>query len=178
MKQALIIIDMQEIFFNSKDNALYQRESLIEHVNTLIGKARDNDIPIVFIQHSDENPSDELYPGTPDWEISAQLSRKPEDTVIRKTRWDSFYRTSLLDWLRRNEIEQMIFAGAQTEFCLDTTLRNAYSIGYQHNIVAADAHSTLDSSILSAEQIMRHHENVWHRRFATVQSVEEIVFGQ
>ncbi|MEW4369843.1 cysteine hydrolase family protein [Paenibacillus kandeliae] len=176
MKQALIIIDMQELFFNSEENALYQRESLIERTNTLIDKARAAGVPIVFIQHSDENPGDDLYPDTPDWEISAQLSRQLGDTVIRKTRWDSFYRTSLLDWLRRNEIEQIIFAGAQTEFCLDTTLRNAYSIGYQHNIVAADAHSTLDSSVLSAEQIIRHHESVWHKRFATLESVDQITF--
>ncbi|MFD1887891.1 cysteine hydrolase family protein [Paenibacillus wenxiniae] len=177
-KQALIIIDMQEIFFNSEENALYERNSLIKQTNTLIEKARAEQVPVVFIQHCEEHPDDEFYPGKPDWEICHQLKRLPEDVVFRKTRWDSFYRTGLLDWLRRNEIEQIVFAGAQTEFCLDTTLRNAYSIGYQQNILAKDAHSTLDSEVLSAEQIIRHHEYVWNGRFANVQPVEQITFGR
>ncbi|WP_322905996.1 cysteine hydrolase family protein [Paenibacillus campi] len=175
IKQALVIIDMQEIFFNSAQNALHARESLIEQVNTIIERARANHIPVVFIQHCDEHAGDELYPNTPDWEICHQLNRLPGDPVFWKTKWDSFYRTGLLDWLRRHGIEQIIFAGAQTEFCLDTTLRNAYSLGYQQNIVVADGHSTLDSDVLSAAQIIRHHEYVWHNRFAKVQPIEQIV---
>ncbi len=178
MKQALIIIDLQEIFFNSEENALHQRESLVQNTNILIDKARVNGIPIVFIQHTEENPGDEFYPDTPDWQICAQLNRLSEDTVIRKTEPDSFYKTDLLDWLRRHEIEQIVFAGAQTEFCMDTTLRNAFSIGFQQNIVAKDAHSTLDSPVLSAEQIIRHHEYIWNGRFAKLQPVEQIEFAK
>ncbi|WP_458120987.1 isochorismatase family protein [Paenibacillus sp. Z6-24] len=176
MKQALIIIDMQEIFFMGEENALYRREPLVANVNELIAGARRQQVPVVFIQHTSYTPGEDLYVDTPEWQICSHLSRMSEDTVIRKTRWDSFYRTELLEWLQQHEIEQLIFAGAQTEFCLDTTLRAAYSLGYQHNIVAAESHSTLDSRTLTAEQIILHHENIWDGRFAALKSAD-IIFN-
>ncbi|WP_017811102.1 MULTISPECIES: cysteine hydrolase family protein [Paenibacillus] len=172
MKQALIIIDMQEIFFMGEENALYNREQLITHVNEWIAGARHAQVPIVFIQHTSYTPGEELYVDTPEWQICSQLARQPEDTVIRKTSWDSFYQTELLEWLKQNGIEQLIFAGAQTEFCLDTTIRAAYSLGYQRNLIAIDSHSTLDNSILNAQQIIQHHQQVWNGRFANLQSID------
>ena len=174
MKQALIVIDMQEIFFMEGENALYNREQLLTHVNQWIAGARQAQVPIVFIQHTSYTPGDEFYVDTPEWQICSRLSRQPEDAVIRKTKWDSFYRTELLDWLKQHGIEQMIFAGAQTEFCMDTTIRAAYSLGYSHNIIAAESHSTLDNRVLSAEQIIRHHEQIWNGRFAALKSINDV----
>ncbi|ANF94659.1 amidase [Paenibacillus bovis] len=172
MKQALIIIDMQEIFFMGEENALYRRDALITHVEQWIEKARQKQVPIVFIQHTSYTAGEELYVDTPEWQICSRLSRTADDTVIRKTRWDAFYNTELLEWLDQHRIEQLIFAGAQTEFCMDTTIRAAYSLGYQANIVAADSHSTLDSNELTAQQIIQHHEHIWNGRFANLQSID------
>ena len=46
--------------------------------------------------------------------------------------------------------------GLQSEFCVDTTVRQALPLGY-HVVLVADGHSTLDSEKLSAEQITAHH---------------------
>ncbi|MEK1832395.1 hypothetical protein AAAC51_36335 [Priestia megaterium] len=48
----------------------------------------------------------------------------------------------------------------QTEFCLDTTCRRAYSLGYKENILVKDAHSTFDTAVLSASKIVEHHNNM------------------
>lgn len=176
MKQALLIIDMQEIFFDLPENALYERDQLTKKVNQLIAQARTVDCPVIFIQHTSYTAGEDLYVDTPEWEIHHKLDRQSEDPVFRKTKWDTFYKTDLLTWLQNNQIEQIIFTGAQTEFCIDTSLRVAYSLGYQHNIVIQNGTSTLDSQVLRADQIIAHHENVWNTRFATVKPVEEIVF--
>lgn len=176
MKQALLIIDMQEIFFDLPENALYQRDPLTEKVNQLIAQARAVNCLVIFIQHTSYTPGEELYVDTPEWEIHHKINRQVEDRVFRKTKWDAFYETDLLAWLQDNQIEQIIFAGAQTEFCIDTSLRAAYSLGYQSNIVIQNGTSTLDSQVLRADQIIAHHENIWNGRFATVQSVEEVLF--
>lgn len=176
MKQALLIIDVQEIFFDLPENALYQRNQLTTQIDQLIAKARTAHCPVVFIQHTSYTEGDELYVDTPEWEIYHQLDRHADDPVFRKTRWDAFYQTELLAWLQEHQIEQIIFAGAQTEFCIDTSLRAAYSLGYQQNIVIQNGTSTLDSTVLRADQIIAHHENIWNGRFATLQTVDEVHF--
>ncbi|WP_262386301.1 MULTISPECIES: hypothetical protein [unclassified Bacillus (in: firmicutes)] len=42
MKQALIVIDLQEIFFSEEKNYLYQHEQLLQNVNTVINWAKIN----------------------------------------------------------------------------------------------------------------------------------------
>lgn len=176
MKQALLVIDMQEIFFDLPENALYQRDRLTTKVNQLIAQARTVDCPVIFIQHTSYTAGEDLYVDTPEWEIYHNLDRQDKDPVFRKTKWDAFYQTELLPWLQKNQIQQLIFAGAQTEFCIDTSMRAAYSLGYQQNIVIKDGTSTLDSSVLRADQIIAHHENVWNGRFAQVLAVEDVQF--
>ncbi|MDM5187972.1 isochorismatase family protein [Bacillus sp. DX4.1] len=172
MKQALIIIDMQEIFFSEEKNYLYQHEQLLENVNMVIDWAKTKAIPVIFIQHTDQNPSDEMAKGKYAWELHKGLHRESSDIVIEKITWDSFYQTNLEKTLKNLGIEQLIFVGAQTEFCLDTTMRIAYSKGYQQNLLVKGAHSTLNSSQLSAEQIIEHHESVWNNRFVQIQPID------
>ncbi|WP_223554863.1 cysteine hydrolase family protein [Lysinibacillus sphaericus] len=169
MKQALIIIDMQEAFFLDDQNYLFDDEKVVENINTLITSARHSEVPIIFIQHTDSNEDDDFAFGNPGWDLYHGLLRQPEDKVIQKTTWDAFYQTELAQYLQEQKIEQLIFAGAQTEFCLDTTIRNAYSHGYHQNILVEGAHTTLDSTVLNAQQIIKHHESVWNNRFVNIQ---------
>ncbi|MFJ8526575.1 hypothetical protein [Bacillus sp. NPDC094106] len=64
----------------------------------------------------------------------------------------------------------------QTQFCVDTTCRRAYSIGYKENILVKDAHSTFDTAVLSASQIVEHHNNTLGGRFVTLKETSEIMF--
>ncbi|WP_243522288.1 isochorismatase family protein [Bacillus pseudomycoides] len=172
MKQALIVIDLQEIFFSDEKNYLYQHEQLLKNVNTVINWAKIKEIPVIFIQHTDQNPSDEMARGKYAWELHKGLRRESNDIIIEKITWDAFYQTTLEKTLKKLGIEQLIFVGAQTEFCLDTTIRIAYSKGYQHNLLVKGAHSTLNSNQLSAEQIIEHHESVWNNRFVQVKPLD------
>ena len=171
MKQALVIVDMQEAFFLDSQNYLFESEKVLENINALITWARSNQVKVIFIQHTDSNEEDDFAFGKPGWELYRGLLRQSKDKVIQKTSWDAFYRTELAQYLQEQKIEQLIFAGAQTEYCLDTTMRSAYSHGYHNNILVEDAHSTLDSQVFNAEQIIKHHESIWHQRFVTIQPI-------
>ncbi|WP_155590789.1 cysteine hydrolase family protein [Lysinibacillus cavernae] len=171
MKQALIIIDIQEAFFLDSQQNLWNDEAIIKNINTVITWARHNEVPIIFIQHTDANEDDDFAFGQPGWALYHGLLRQEQDKVIQKTTWDAFYQTELAQYLKEQHIDQLIFAGAQTEFCLDTTIRSAFSHGYHHNILVEDAHSTLDSHVLAAPQIIQHHESVWHNRFVQIQPI-------
>ncbi|KFM99333.1 isochorismatase family protein [Bacillus clarus] len=141
-------------------------------MNTVIDWAKRDDIPVIFIQHTDQNSSDEMAKRKHAWELHKGLYRDSNDIVIEKITWDSFYQTVLEETLQKLGVEQLIFVGAQTEFCLDTTIRIAYSKGYQHNLLVREAHSTLSSNTLSAKQIIEHHESVWNNRFVQIQPLD------
>ena len=172
MKQALVVIDMQEIFFLEPQNFLYDKERVVENINELITKAHEKTIPVIFIQYTE---TDEMFEGKDGWQLHKGLARASSDKVIQKTKWDAFYQTELLNYLKEKEIEQIIFAGAQTEFCLDTTIRAAYSLGYQNNLLARNTHSTITSAVLEAEQMIKHHENIWNNRFLKIVELDTVL---
>jgi len=172
MKQALIIIDMQEIFFNHPKNYLYDRIQLVKNINILIKQAHEKNIQVIFIQHTDPNEQSALYEGKNDWKLHQNLLLSTTDKIIKKSKWDAFYKTELLEYLKSKAIEQLIFAGAQTEFCLDTTIRAAYSLGFQQNFLYQNTHSTINGSILNADNIIDHHESILNNRFLTIKKGE------
>lgn len=71
--------------------------------------------------------------------------------------------------------------GLMTEYCVDTTLRRAFSLGYKIEFVS-DGHSTYDSVNLPAAKIIEHHNgalsgiNPYAEKFAELKSTDELVF--
>ena len=53
-------------------------------------------------------------------------------------------------------IKQLVICGCMTQYCVDTTVRRAVSLGYDV-VLAADGHTTADTGVLRFEQIVAHH---------------------
>lgn len=172
---ALLIIDVQMAMFSSIDNTLvYESEKTLNNILVLLEKARAAKNPVIFIQHT--VPSDEEYAeGKPTWFLHPSLKPSDDEKVIRKGTWDSFYKTSLHEELQKLGIKKLIIAGMQSEFCVDTTCRRAFSLGYE-SILVKDAHTTFDSVVLSAEKITQHHNHVLGGRFVKLKATSEIEF--
>jgi nicotinamidase-related amidase len=96
--------------------------------------------------------------------------------LLVKRHPDSFQETELQRELKERDIEHLVIAGIQTEYCVDTTCRRAYSLGYDV-VLVQDGHSTWDSEHLDASQIIAHHNNVLGGWFARLQPAREIKFG-
>jgi len=170
---ALLVIDMQLGNFQDPD-PVYDGEKLLSKVQCLIGKARDEDVPIFYVQNKgSKGDPDEI--GTPGWEIHSTIVPKKGDVVIEKETPDAFHKTTLHQKLKAKGIEMLVIAGLQTEYCIDTTCRRAYSLRYDV-VLVKDAHSTWGSSNLTAEQIIRHHNQVLGGWFAAVKNENEIKF--
>lgn len=167
-KAALMIIDVQEGFFNNMEG-LYKPDELIKTLQGLIGKARAVDMPIIFVRH-DEDPEN-------DGDIHPDIYPQEGDLVVSKMVSDSFKDTILEGELKKRGIKKLIIGGLQTEYCVDTTTRRAFSMDYDVTLVA-DAHSTFDfdDSPITAAQIIAHHTSVL-RGFATVVPAAEIEFA-
>ncbi|WP_373231367.1 cysteine hydrolase family protein [Cohnella sp.] len=170
-QKALLIVDVQSGMFDETP-PIYQGEVLIEKIKKLIMNARQEDFQIIYIQHN-EKPGESLETGTPGWEIHPDISPKDEDIIIQKFTPDSFFNTSLHQQLQDKGISELIIVGIQTEICIDTTCRRAFSLGYTVTLIS-DAHSTWDTNTLKAKQIIEHHNNVL-RWFAKVSDTNSIL---
>ena len=176
-KTALLIIDVQYGIFMRKHYdgmAIYSEDVFLENLKYLIEKARIAGVPIVYIQHLYENfPMMER--GEPLWEIHPDIKPRLEDIVIEKRHADAFYESILNKKLKEMDISNLVITGLQTAYCVDTTCRRAFSLGY-NNILVSDGHSTLNSDSLTAEQIITHHNEVLGSQFAIIKAAKEIEF--
>jgi nicotinamidase-related amidase len=153
MKTALLVIDVQHALCTG-EYAAFEADQMINRINAISKKARVARVPVIFIQH--EEDEDLLEFGSPGWQLARGLVALEGDIYIRKTAPDSFHQTGLDAALRQLGIVNVVICGLQSEYCVDSTTRRALALGYQV-VLVADAHSTMDTEILSASQISRHH---------------------
>ena len=104
------------------------------------------------------------------------IAPQTDELVVQKTTPDSFFETNLNDELQRRGINQLVVCGIQTDYCVDTTVRRAFSLGYKITLVQ-NGHSTWPDSGLSADQIIAHHNAVLGNWFADVKPAEQIEFS-
>lgn len=173
--KALLIIDLQFAMFESdRIPSIHAGDALLKTAQSLLVRARDARIPVVYIRH-DGGVGHVLEAGTPGWQIHQAIAPQPGEAVIDKRTPDAFHLTSLQAELSRLRIAKLIVAGAQTEVCIDTTCRRASSLGFDATLVS-DGHSTWDNEILTAAQIVRHHNRLLAPTFVKLQTAAEIDF--
>jgi ureidoacrylate peracid hydrolase len=68
--------------------------------------------------------------GTWDYEIVDELAPRPEDIVVRKSRYSGFAGTNLDQVLRARRMRNLVFTGVATNACVESTLREAYHHEY------------------------------------------------
>ncbi|MFJ3304359.1 cysteine hydrolase family protein [Streptomyces sp. NPDC086549] len=157
----LLIIDVQNgVVGPGSPN----RDEVIANINTLIGKARAEDVPVVWVQHQDE----ELVPGSESWEYVPELKRLDTEPLVHKTYRDSFEDTDLESVLAERGVGRLVVTGAQSDFCVRSTLHAALVRGYDATLVA-DAHTTEDLTEYGApapEQVIAHTNLYWSGQHA------------
>lgn len=159
-KNALLIIDLQNgVCRGEKD--LYQLSELLEKVNRQIEMYRKQELPIIFIQHEDED----LVANTFAWELVPELQATKNDYFVAKTHANSFYQTDLKTLLDKLAINQLEILGAQTQYCMDSTIKFAHGLGYQLFLHYGGA-STVDNAFMTAKMTNLFYENLWQNRFA------------
>lgn len=172
LSKALIIIDVQVALFED-DTPLYKADDLLNSIQMLIKDARKKSIPIIYIKHTEDRGVFARKSST--WAIHPAIKPCAQDTIIEKRSWDAFLNTELKKVLSEKDIDELIIVGMQTEFCLDTTIRNGYSHGYKLT-VCGDLHTTFDNDHLNASDIIKHHNMIWHNRFAKLVSSKDFTF--
>jgi len=170
---ALLVIDVQVGLI---EEGAYQPDTLIKHIQGLIQSARAAHVPVIYVQHNESHPQGSLNPANPGHAIHPDIAPQPGDTIIQKHNPDSFQDTDLAAKLEAMGIKNLVVSGMQTELCVDTTCRAAYQRGYKVTL-ASDAHTTFNSKVLSAQQIIDHHNVTLGDFFVTPKPSAEITFN-
>lgn len=152
MPTALLVIDMQQALCSGEE-AAHGIEGVIDRVNELIAGARAAGAPVLLVQHEEDGGP--LAHGAPGWQLVQGLAVTDADPRLRKTTPNAFHATNLQPWLQQHGITRLVVCGLQTDFCVDTSVRQALPLGYAVAL-ASDAHSTTDG-VISATQVIAHH---------------------
>ncbi|TRZ56231.1 MAG: isochorismatase family protein [Streptomycetaceae bacterium] len=132
-QSALVVIDVQ----NGVVENAFSRDAIIGHMSDVVEKARSHDVPVIWVQHSDE----ELVIDSHEWQIVPELMPLMGEKIIRKLFRDSFVQTQLGDILDDLKVAHLYICGAQTNNCVRHTSHGALERGYDITLVS-DAHTT------------------------------------
>lgn len=139
-------------------------------INELIMRCRAGGNPVIFVQYKDEY----LVPGSERWDLLSALDVRGDDALVSKRHGSAFHETLLDESLRAAGISRVLVCGMQTESCVDSACRHAFTLGNNVEPVA-DTRTTFDSPALSASQIVDH-LNTTLRTYCDVVPAESIVF--
>jgi len=176
MKEALLVIDVQNEYFTGKLPVTYPVGSL-NNIIRAMDRAHDGRVPVIVIRHTGTAHNATTFrKGTPGWELHNEIKRRHADVIIEKTLPGSFTGTSLENWLQEWSISTVTIAGYMTQMCCDTTARQAFHRNYTVNFLA-DATGTLDianhAGSISAADLHRATLVTQQQRFARVMTTNE-----
>lgn len=153
---ALLVVDVQ----NDVVADAHNRAGVIANITSLVQRARAEQAPVIWVQHSDDN----LPTGSPGWQLVPELEPAASEPVVHKSYGDSFEGTDLESVLAERGVGRLVVAGAQTDACIRSTLHGALTRGYDVTL-AADAHTTEDLREYGAgagpEQVIAHTNLYW-----------------
>ena len=180
MNRALIVIDVQNEYFNGKLPVTYPSESLQNILRTM-ESAHENRIPIILVQHTNLTEGSVTFvKGTEGWEILSDVKTRPYDHLIEKNLPGSFTGTDLESWLRDNDIATVTISGYMTQMCCDTTARQAFHRDFDVEFLS-DATGTLSVSnyagTVTDEELHRSILVTQATRFSNVLTTDDWIKG-
>ena len=173
---ALLVIDVQA----GVVEGAHERDAVVANIGTLVEKARREQIPVIWVQHSDE----QLVKGSEQWQVVPELAPDDAEAHVEKHYGDSFEETTLETVLAGLAVGRLVVVGAQTDACVRSTLHGAFARGYDATLVS-DAHTTEDQTAWGApppDQVIAHTNLYWTYetapgRTAGTAATADVAFG-
>ena len=173
---ALLVIDVQ----NDVVEGAHDRSAVVAAIGRLVDRARDEDVPVVWVRHSDEG----LVHGSDGWRIVDELRPGDAEPVVEKNHGDAFEATTLDEALARLAVGRLVVTGAESDACIRSTIHGGFTRGYDVTLVG-DAHTTGDKTAWGAPSpgdVVAHTNLYWRYqtapgRTAEVVRAEDVVFG-
>ncbi len=166
-RAGLLVVDLQKFFLDPGSPAhLPSAPAVLPNVVRLVDAFRDRGLPVFFSRHAHVDPDKDggmmtvwwrqvCRDGTSESELSPLLRARPEE-IFRKCRYSAFSNADLDRALRRAQVEDLLVAGIVTNLCVESTVRDAFDMGYRTFIpvdaTAAHTESYHIGSVMSLAQ--------------------------
>lgn len=157
---ALLVVDVQ----NDVVGAAYEKDEVVGRIADLVERARASDVPVVWVQHSDEG----MPIGSEPWQIAAELLPAEGEAIVQKQHGDSFEGTDLEEVLAERGVARLLVTGAETDACIRSTIHGAFARGYD-TVLVSDAHTTGDKTEWGApapDAVISHTNLYWSHQSA------------
>lgn len=151
MKPALLVIDIQKDFFNIDETTAQSLRDAIEVINAAISLFREKELPVVSIQHMDEE--DNLKPGNSGFDLPDGLNILASDLHIHKTYQNAFNKTDLANELTKMNANPLIITGFCAENCVLSTYHGAKDLDFKPILLREALASGNDENIHFVERI-------------------------
>jgi nicotinamidase-related amidase len=187
MKQALIVIDIQESFRHRPYWRANELPAFLRNVQSLIDAAGTRGIPVAQVFHEErtDDPSDPFSRASGLVKPMPELSLRADAVFFKQVHSAMFAETAdgitLEGWLRQRGVEEVLVTGIRTEQCCETTTRHASDLGFKVRYVT-DATLTFPMQSRSGREfspaeIRERTELVLDGRFARVVTTADALFG-
>jgi nicotinamidase-related amidase len=179
MKSALILIDIQNDYFEGGRNVLVRPEFAASNAKKVLDYYRSKDLPVYHVQHiSTRKDASFFLPDSQGAEINDSVEPFKGEKVFIKHVPNSFFDTGLADELSMNHIEKITICGMMSHMCIDTTVRAAKELGLDVSLLQ-DACTTKDLEfkgvVLPADTVHQVFMAALHGLFAQVMTTDEFI---
>jgi len=144
MKSALILIDIQNEYFQGGKSELNQPIETANNAKAILNFFRENSLPVFHVKHIGMgNKAKAFLPDSTGAEINYLVTPNKDEKVFIKHVPNSFFETGLDKAIFDNSIEHIVVCGMMTHMCVDTTVRFASDLGLTVTLIE-DACTTKD----------------------------------
>lgn len=144
MKHAIILIDIQNDYFENGRNPLFCPKKAAYNAGRALDYCRRNKFSVYHVRHiSLKEEATFFLPETFGSEIYESVKPFANEKVFIKNTPNSFFHTGLAEELAEKKIDHITVCGMMSHMCIDTSVRAARDLGI-NTVVLQDACATKD----------------------------------
>ena len=187
---AILVIDIQNGYCSPQGkmaklgHKIPGVDKLVSNIESFVSVARQNDLTVIFTRMiedpkymsqnvktkvSEWSSSVIISPNTKDFDYFKIEPQKPDFEIVKKS-YDAFTNEKLDNILKKRRIKNIIFTGVHSQVCVDSTVRAAFSKGY--NIV-------IPIDLISTDKRRKNQEKatieIWKQIFAHITTSKQIM---
>ncbi|TAJ09757.1 cysteine hydrolase [Marinilabiliaceae bacterium JC017] len=180
--KALVIIDIQNDYFENGANPLEGSQEAVRNAHKLLTYFREQNHLVVYMKHHAIGPGSTFFiPDTPGAEIHTDVMPLKDEPVIIKHFPNSFRKTELLDYLLSQSISDIVFCGMMTHMCVDATVRAAKDFDFNCTLIS-DACATkaleIQGQKVAAREVQYAFLSALNYYYAEVKTTDEFLDEQ